>query len=159
SLQATGSGAAPGGQAPGAGEGSDYLSIGQRPGNDDTWGAKANQINSEKPAITTNLNVQDMPKTSLTEVPAWMKQMADNRSMFEAMTSEMLQIWVNITLLTWQRSGKAPPAGGLWEPGDMVIVNSPMLILEGQALRLKAVTWSQDNESGTRSQIELVNEK
>jgi len=159
SLVATGSGAAPGGVAPGAGEGSDYLTIGQRPGTDDSHGPDANQVNSEKPAITTDLNTSDMPKTSLSEVPAWMKQMADNRSMFEAMTSDSLQYWVNIVLLTWQRSGKAPPSGGLWEPGDMVVVNSPMLILNGQALRLKAVTWSQDNESGTRSHIELVNEK
>ena len=159
SLVATGGGAVPGGQAPGAGEGTDYTTVGQKPGNDDEWGAKANQVNAEKPALTTEFNAPNNPKVGLMEMPAFIQKMAENRSMMESMISDTLQIWVNVTLLTWQRSGKAPPAGGFWEPGDMVVVNSPMLILQGQTLRLKAVTWSQDNTTGTRSSIELVNDK
>jgi hypothetical protein len=159
SLVATGGSSVPGGQAPGAGEGTDYTTVGQKPGSDDEWGGKANQVNAEKPALTTEFNAPNNPKVGLMEIPAFMQKMAENRSMMEAMSSDTLQIWVNVTLLTWQRSGKAPPAGGLWEPGDMVIVNSPMLILEGETLRLKAVTWTQDNTTGTRSAIELVNDK
>jgi prophage tail gpP-like protein len=157
SLASVGGSAVGGGAAPG--EGSDFTTIGQRPGTDDAWGADPNRVNAEKPAVTTDFNAGNLPKVEPTEIPAWTQDMAGQRSNMEAMYSDTLQIWVNITLLTWQRSGKAPPAGGLWEPGDMVTVMSPMLVMFGQQLKLKTVTWSQDNTSGTRSQIELVNSK
>ena len=80
-----------------------------------------------------------------------------DRSKFESGLADTVQIWVTCTLLTWQRSGKMPPAGGLWSPGDRVTVMSPMLVMYGRTLKLKAVTFTQDNSSGTRSTIELVN--
>jgi len=159
SLMAVGGSSVPGGQSPGAGEGTDQLVHGQRPGTDDSHGAQANQVNQEHPPITSELNVPYHPETTLSEVPAWLTDQMKSRGGFDAMYSDSLQIWVNCTLLTWQRSGKVPPAGGLWEPGDTVMVDSPMLILRGQNLKLKAVTWTQDNQSGTRSHIELVNDK
>jgi prophage tail gpP-like protein len=159
SLVAVGGSGTPGGTAPGSGEGSDFTSIGQRPGTDDSWGADANRVNAEKPAMTTDFNQGFNPKVTAQETPAWSQGLAGSRSLMNAMHSDTLQIWVNITLLTWQRSGKAPPSGGLWELNDEVTVNSPMLILEGQPLKLKAVTWSQDSTSGTRSHIELVNDR
>jgi prophage tail gpP-like protein len=160
SLVAVGGGAAPGGVAPSSsGEGSDFTTLAQKPGNDDEYGTKANQINSEKPALgPTDFNQGNLPKVNPMEIPASGQQMAGNRSIMDAMHSATLQIWVNVTLLGWQRNGKVPPSGGLWYQGDMVTVNSPMLILMGEPLRLKAVTWSQDNTQGTRSHLELVNE-
>lgn len=148
-----------GGGVPGAGEGSDYTSMGQRPGTDDDWGAKANQVHSEKPPIDTAFSQGFLPKSSISEVPAWMNQQMDNRSNMEAMYSSTLQIWVNVTTLGWQRNCSVPGAGGLWEPFDKVTVLSPMLVMYGQTLQLKAVTWTQDNTSGTRSHVELVNDK
>ena len=61
---------------------------------------------------------------------------------------------VTIGLVGWQRPG----LGGLWIPlADNVTVNSPMLVLNNQSLMLKAVTYTQDNRSGTRATLELVN--
>ena len=156
SLKSVGGGQVGGGTAPG--DGSDFNTMGQKQGTDDEYGPQANQISAEKPALTTDFNQGYLPKAEPSEIPAWTQDMAQQRSSMEAMNSDILQIWVNITLLTWQRSGKAPPSGGLWKPGDMVTVMSPMLVMYGQQLKLKAVTWSQDNQQGTRSAIELVNQ-
>ena len=48
------------------------------------------------------------------------------------------------------------PSGGLWVRGQQVYVRSPMLIMD-QTLLLKAVSFTQDSETGTRSTLELVN--
>jgi prophage tail gpP-like protein len=159
SLKGVGGSGVGGGQSPG--EGSDYTTVGQKPGTDDEYGAKANQVNAEKPAITTDFNQGNNPKVGASEIPPWTQDMAGMRSQMEAMYSDTLQIWVNVTLLTWQRSGKAPPAGGLWDPTsyEMVTVMSPMLVMYGQKLLLKVVTWTQDNTQGTRAHLELVNQK
>jgi len=160
SLASVGGGGVPGASGEGGpGEGSDFNSMGQRPGTDDSYGAKANQVQSEQPAITTDFNQGFLPKQQVSEVPAWTNQQMDNRSNMEAMYSDTLQIWVNVVTLGWQRNCSVPGAGGLWEPFDQVTVLSPMLVMYGQTLQLKAVTWMQDNTGGTVSHVELVNGK
>jgi len=148
-----------GDQEGGPGEGTDFNSMGQRPGTDDDWGAKANQNSGEQPGITNDFSPGYNPKVQASEVPADSQDQMKSRSGMEAMYSDMLQYWVTLKLLTWQRKGKAPPSGGIWYPGDTVTVNSPMLVLDGQALVLTAVTWMQDNTGGTVSVIELQNQK
>jgi prophage tail gpP-like protein len=138
-------------------EGGDFTSMGQRPGTDDSWGADANRVNAEQGAITTDFNKGFLAKVGLSETPAWSTNQMQDRSKFESSFADTLQIWVTCTLLTWQRSGKVPPSGGLWRPGDQVTVMSPMLVLYGRSLKLKAVTFTQDNSTGTRSTVELVN--
>jgi prophage tail gpP-like protein len=55
--------------------------------------------------------------------------------------------------------GWLKPSGGLWHRGQNVTVQSPMLVMNGVPLILKSVTFSQDNSTGTRSMLELVNTK
>jgi prophage tail gpP-like protein len=49
------------------------------------------------------------------------------------------------------------PSGGLWYRGQNVTVNSPMLVLNGIELILKVVRFTQDDRTGTRTNLELVN--
>src|SRR5262245_4946888 len=93
--------------------------------------------------------------------------MLKQRGTMERNVSDLLQINVTIVTLGWQRNAAAvgtideahavPPAGGLWRPGDICTIDSPMLVQYSQPLSLKAVTFSQDGNSGTRSTLELVN--
>jgi len=139
------------------GEGGDFTMFGQRPGNDQQWGAAVNQLMAEAPPITKLFGKGFLPKVGLNEAPPWSNDQLQDRSKFESNYADTLQIWVTCTLLGWQRNGTVPPAGGLWQPNDRVTVYSPMLVMFSRTLKLKAVTFTQDNQSGTRSTIELVN--
>jgi prophage tail gpP-like protein len=151
-------GSQPEAQNGGGGAGTDFKAMGQAPGNDDSWGADPTfQRQAEVPGVTSGFSAPYLPKQALSEIPAWSKQMMQNRGKMESGVSDQLQIWVTVTTLGWQRNANVPPSGGLWHPGDMVGVNSPMLVMFGKQLQLKAVTFSQDNNSGTRSTLELVN--
>jgi len=154
SLKAVGSGE----PEAGGGEGSDFKSMGQAPGSDDAWGADpTHQRQSEQGGITSDFSSGFLPKINLSEIPAWSNDQMLNRAKMESGFADSLQIWVTVTLLSWQHSAQAPPSGGLWRPGEMVTVNSPMLVMYGRSLILKAVTFTQDDSSGTRSTLELLN--
>jgi prophage tail gpP-like protein len=73
------------------------------------------------------------------------------RARIEANVNDSLKISVTIVHLGFQR-----PSGGLWQPGQIAYVHSPMLIMDRQLL-LKAVTYSQDSSGGSTATLELVN--
>jgi prophage tail gpP-like protein len=147
-----------GGEPQASGAGSDFKATGQAPGNDDEWGANpTHQRQAETPAVTDTFNAGFLSKVALSEVPAWSTKMLQARGNMEANVSDAFQIRVQIATLGWQRNAAVPPAGGLWKPGEMVIVHSPMLVMYNKSLILKAVTFTQNNETGSRSMLELVN--
>lgn len=153
SLKGVGSGAA---QTSGAG--SDFKATGQAPGNDDEWGAaKTHQRSSEVGGITDTFSQGFLSKVALSEIPAWTKSMMQSRGSMERNVADQFQVRVTVVTIGWQRNAAVPPAGGLWKPGENVVVHSPMLVMYNQPLILRAVTFSQDSEAGTRSTLELVN--
>jgi prophage tail gpP-like protein len=62
------------------------------------------------------------------------------------------QITVTATVHGWER-----PSGGLWYRDQIVSVTSPMLIMKGQPLIAKSVTFTQDDKTCTRTTLELCN--
>lgn len=44
----------------------------------------------------------------------------------------------------------------LWQAGDEVRVNSPMAMLNGYPLKIRTVTWTQDNQGGTQTLLQLT---
>jgi prophage tail gpP-like protein len=52
--------------------------------------------------------------------------------------------------LGWQR-----PSGGLWRVLDKIFVDAPMLIMKRE-LTVRKVTFTQDEASGSRTELELV---
>lgn len=135
----------------GSGGGQPYTSSGQRPGNDDDWGAKPTHGTYSQSGSSSGFSSQFLPKMMQSEIPAWSKKMLEGRVRIEKNVDDQNQIFVTVVVVGWQR-----PNGGLWDPGELVFVDSPMLIMQ-RPLMLKAVTFSQDNQSGTRSTLELVN--
>jgi prophage tail gpP-like protein len=57
-----------------------------------------------------------------------------------------------VTVHGWLR-----PSGGLWDRNQTVFVTSPMLIMNQEPLITKVVTFTQDNETGARTTLELCN--
>ena len=57
-----------------------------------------------------------------------------------------------VTVQGWMDGGK------LWgPPGTEYSVESPTLIMHGDMLKAKSITFSQDNATGTRTTLELCN--
>jgi len=148
-----------GGGGDGGGNGGEkaYTATGQAPGNDDKWGAEPTHGTYDQKDSSAKFSGGSFkPSQVVSEVPAWGKDMMKFRNGIENNVDDENQIMVQITVLGWQRPGRPPLAEGLWEVGDLVDVESDWLIMH-RPLKLKAATFSQDNETGTRTTLELVN--
>jgi prophage tail gpP-like protein len=126
---------------------------GQAPGTDDDHGANPTHQRNVDEMQSGDLNWKHMPARVLTEIPAWSQKLVQRRSGLEDSFVDFAKIEATITTLGW----RTPSGGGIWVPGQSVHVSAPMLILN-QSLFLKKVVFTQDNSSGTRSTLTLVNQ-
>lgn len=132
--------------------GSSIILYSQGPGTDQKNGAAvAHQPYYSKKETTPftkgvppNITHSDIP-TSSTDV---LKGRADNESAWSG-EDEMT---VEATVYGWLR-----PSGGLWRRNQTVNVKSPSLLMKGEPLRAKTVTFTQDDRTGTRTTLELCN--
>lgn len=127
-------------------------SMGQRPGDDQTNGAKAAQPIAAN-MIKSLTAGTPLSAVGICEIPAWDKKTLEGRAKSESSWLSDDQITVFATVYGWLR-----PSGGLWYRSQEVSVTSPMLIMKGEKLRAKSVTFTQDNQTGTRTTLELCNE-
>jgi prophage tail gpP-like protein len=123
---------------------------GQASGGDSQWGAAQNQMISKIGAMSGSF-MNGLKSNSLNETVVGNLQQLMQRARIEANVNDELKISVTIVHLGFQR-----PSGGLWQPGQIAYVHSPMLIMDRQLL-LKAVTYSQDSGGGSTATLEMVN--
>lgn len=132
---------------------SGIFSIGQKPGNNDEWGAKASHVPYHGNPFQS-LAPSYAPQAVPLEIPAWTKDFLKGRSQGGQAWQQRDEVTVFATMQGWLR-----PSGGLWSAGQMVTVVSPMLVMDGGlSLQLKSATFTQDDKSGTRTVLELMNE-
>lgn len=126
--------------------------LGQRPGNDQVRGPATASV----PFLEGTFKAMGLPLPTviINEGSTWSSQILQQRSNSESHWGADDQITVVVTVYGWLR-----PSGGLWYRGQTVIVNSPMLIMHGEPLILKSATFTQDNNGGTRTILDLRNEK
>jgi prophage tail gpP-like protein len=74
----------------------------------------------------------------------------DLRVVAEKQWTEATQITANVTVVGWFND-----QGQLWSAGDDAYIYSPMAMLDG-TMKIKTVTWTQDNNQGTQTTLELV---
>ena len=125
----------------------------QGPGGDKLWGPKVASgpfAQEQQEFLSKNFFI---PSTVLAEMPTSEKEVLKNRGQSENGFLKTDEVTVTLTVYGWLR-----PSGGLWKRGQTVSVVSPMLIMHGDPLIAKAVTFSQDNSSGTRTTLVLMNE-
>lgn len=124
---------------------------GQKPGNDQEWGAAAAQMQQQNSGQSTGgQGNQVIPM----EGPSFSTEMLQNRGNMDREFQSRDQVTVFVTLRGWLR-----PGGGLWErsPKKLSVI-SPMLIMDGsENLFVKSVTFTQDNTTGTRTVLECCN--
>ena len=74
-----------------------------------------------------------------------------DRAAVEQRFNYATQIIANIVVYGWTYDGKH-----LWAPGQNVSINSPMAMLNNITLKLRTVTFEQNNQSGTQTTLECV---
>jgi prophage tail gpP-like protein len=136
---------------PGMATGTYQLSQGT--GGDDKSGAAV----SHQPYFVkqfTGLGNQYLPGVIPNDMMSSEKEHLQGRGQMEHDMMNEDRVTVFITVHGWLK-----PSGGLWECDQPVSVVSPMLIMNGsEKLTTKSVTFSQDNERGSRTVLELCNE-
>jgi prophage tail gpP-like protein len=131
-------------------------SIGQGESHDTRWGAK----NASVPFLGDPFNFPfvggQAPLVTVLELPMINPdQFLAGRLTAEKELQGSDEITVIPTVRGWMR-----PSGGLWDITQKVHVVSPMLVMDGSvSLIPKSITFLQDNEGGTRTTLELCNEK
>jgi prophage tail gpP-like protein len=109
-----------------------------------TADAPSNITKIAKMLFYTKLIVpMEHPPTSQAEVQA--------RATYEQIWKDGTLINCTIVVQGWLRAGQA-----LWEAGGHVWVNSPMAMLN-QAMGIQNVTFTQDNQNGSQTTLDLVN--
>jgi len=126
--------------------------FGQGLGGDGTNYAQSNQGNAtNNSGENTDEQQAGMAARTLTEIPFFNQALGAMRAKHESTIGNENMITVRCKVLGWEKEG-----GGLWWPGDMVFVDSPMLIMKRQ-LKIKSVTFSQSSDGGTTTDVEAVN--
>ena len=135
-----------------------YLVHGQTGASDDQNGAAA----SEQDAQAMGWLKRYSPILTPAEQPVWSKAELQTRAQNEARWSRATLIQVHITVQGWMMPGQLmkgaapfPRSHELWQAGALVSVYSPMAMLD-MYMAIKTVTFTQDRNSGTLTELELV---
>ena len=134
-----------------SGGGSGNYNYGQQPGSNEKFGAK---VAHDPQGKSTNSNKGlgpglHAPNTSVVNMPGDKIDAKTNADM-EGDRRDYEKFEVTIVVQGWLK-----PSGGLWKPGEMVHVKSPMLIVD-EKLKLMKADFTQDNKSGTRTTLLLT---
>lgn len=129
----------------------DLVAASQGPGSDQRHGATVSYETWWAQAIE-GLGNKSNSALIINEMATSNKAIIKGRTTTERNWMQEDMITVFITVQGWMR-----PSGGLWYRAQTVIVNAPMLVMNGIPLILKTATFTQDNPTGTRTVLELVN--
>lgn len=132
--------------------GKDVATSSQGPANNKVWGAHVASMPFSKLGMDMLGSIAGTAQVVVSELPAIADNLIKGRTTTER--NWMLEDFITVfaTVHGWFK-----PSGGLWERGQNVVVNSPMLVMNGISLILKSATFTQDNRSGTRTVLECVN--
>lgn len=127
--------------------------LSQKPPNDQEWGPAAAQIKAESNISSTA--GQKTQQVIISEIPGFTKELMTNRGDMDRKFQNEDQVTIYATVYGW-----LSPSGVLWDRNEIVKVVSPMLIMDGsEKLKVRNVTFTQDNNSGTRTTLMLCNDE
>ena len=123
-----------------------YIVSGQTKRSDESSPRQAGQQRAQTdgtaPLFRPRLTPAEQPVADMSEIQA--------RSRNEAKWGEGTSIEATVTVQGWLN----PSTNKLWEPGELIQVDSPMALLS-QALKIEIATFTQDRNSGSLTTLEL----
>jgi prophage tail gpP-like protein len=125
---------------------STYHVRGQTAATDEQHGTEA----SEQEAFVEGSAQHYSPLLLPSEQPVWGVGELQTRAAHEAVWHEGTQWQVTVVVQGWMK-----PSGGLWAPGMLVYVRSPMAMIDF-VMKVQTVTFTQDSNSGTQTTLDLV---
>jgi prophage tail gpP-like protein len=120
----------------------------QQTGTDQSWPPRANSasaIDSSAPSNRYRLFIAEHPADS--------EELA-TRVNYDAARLAWQTVNVSVTVVGWFK-----PDGNLWKPAENVSIYSPMAFPNGTSAvppGIQAVVWTQDDQNGTETTLELV---
>jgi prophage tail gpP-like protein len=128
--------------------------IGQAPPGDQQSGTQgAHEKFHKNIGEAMNSLAQATPGVIPLEIPAFLKGFLAGRTNADRDWQNKDWVTVFITLQGWLRRD-----GKLWDRNQQVRVKSPMLIMDGSLdLSVKSATFTQENQTGSRTVLELCN--
>ena len=117
----------------------------QQQGGDQVNMTQASQVAGHADSFAARYTHLIIPAEDPSDVDA-----ANKRAYYEKLWTEATQVTVNATVQGW-----FSPQGYIWAAGSDVEFDSDMAMIHG-VLTAKTVTFTQDNESGTQTTLELV---
>jgi prophage tail gpP-like protein len=125
----------------------------QAPGGDQASGSKVTHELYQRSSAENSFAGQAAAAILPLELPGFNKQQIQNRVNMDKDWQQADAITVYVTVQGWLKS-----SGKLWDPEQTVRVKSPMLIMDGNLdLLVKSITFTQDNQTGSRTTLELCN--
>jgi prophage tail gpP-like protein len=125
----------------------EYRVDGQAPASDDNAGTASSELTGKvggtSPVISKLITAAEQPVKTQAEIQA--------RAKNESVWHEGTTIQATIVVQGWLRDGSS-----LWQAGDDVHVHSPMAMLDN-TMKIQNCTFTQDNNSGTLTTLDLVN--
>jgi prophage tail gpP-like protein len=121
--------------------------IGQQRGHNSAWGDDANKGSAEVDGKGKRPVYSYHPADTPTSNDKELKWRAETQKRF----TDGSEIQANITVQGWVQGN-----GSLWEADKYYSVTSPMLILEGESLGCKKITYDQREGAGTTTTLEMV---
>jgi prophage tail gpP-like protein len=127
----------------------EYRTQGQSGGNDQHHGKDASQQQGVAGGTGCARSVLIVMNEQPVKTPAEMQARAHN----EAVWHEGYTITASVVVQGWVRWGDG---SDIWRVGDNVIVESPMAMLNGVAMKIQNATFTQDDRNGTQTTLDLV---
>ena len=124
-----------------------YSVVCQTPADSDNRGAAASELHGE---VDGSAKIPSLLITP-SETPVKTNEECVMRAGNEKLWHEGTIIEATITVQGWMK-----PGGGLWKAGEKVTVMSPMAMLTPEQMKIMTVTYTQDNNSGTLTTLDLV---
>ena len=125
---------------------SKYIIDGQTAASDSQHGTDASEQEAEVGGTARFYS----PLLTPAEQPVWGKAELQMRAQHEAVWHEGTIIQATVVVQGWMC-----PSGGPWRAGSNVLVKSPMAMLD-MIMKIHIVTFTQDNQSGTQTTLDLV---
>jgi prophage tail gpP-like protein len=125
---------------------SDVVGHAQSRGDSSKWGPAAAQMWERLKGSAKRYS----PILHTVEHPVWSRSELLLRVQAERQWTEGTQITAHVTVQGWQA-----PDGHIWRAGEHVVVTSPMAMLRGDIMKIAVATFTQDDQGGTLTTLEL----